>query len=88
VQVGSSAFDQLTADLSHFRKTPVFVKSVETAVEIATAFGKDRSVQPHPISLQLIWIRLCPIFLVSNVTGEGLDFVSNIFRLSRFYSTS
>ncbi|KAJ7497304.1 GTP-binding protein 1 [Mycena latifolia] len=48
------------------RKTPVFVKSVETAVEISTAFGKDR---------------LCPIFLVSNVTGEGLDFVRTFLNL-------
>lgn len=43
------------------RKMPVFVKSSETAVEIATSFGKDR---------------LCPIFQVSNVTGAGLDFAS------------
>ncbi|KAJ7770235.1 GTP-binding protein 1 [Mycena maculata] len=48
------------------RKTPVFVKSVETAVEISTSFGKDR---------------LCPIFLVSNVTGEGLDFVRTFLNL-------
>ncbi|KAJ7703190.1 GTP-binding protein 1 [Mycena rosella] len=48
------------------RKTPVFVKSVETAVEISTAFGKDR---------------LCPVFLVSNVTGEGLDFVRTFLNL-------
>ncbi|KAJ6499292.1 GTP-binding protein 1 [Mycena sanguinolenta] len=48
------------------RKTPVFVKSLETAVEISTAFGKDR---------------LCPIFQVSNVTGEGLDFVRTFLNL-------
>ncbi|KAJ7346627.1 GTP-binding protein 1 [Mycena albidolilacea] len=48
------------------RKTPVFVKSIETAVEISTAFGKDR---------------LCPIFQVSNVTGEGLDFVRTFLNL-------
>ncbi|KAF7321313.1 GTP-binding protein 1 [Mycena kentingensis (nom. inval.)] len=48
------------------RKTPVFVKSVETAVEISAAFGKDR---------------LCPIFLLSNVTGEGLDFVRTFLNL-------
>ncbi|KAF8210283.1 P-loop containing nucleoside triphosphate hydrolase protein [Mycena galopus ATCC 62051] len=46
------------------RKTPVFVKSLECAVEVSTAFGKDR---------------LCPIFLVSNVTGEGLDFQVRTF---------
>ncbi|KAJ7072321.1 P-loop containing nucleoside triphosphate hydrolase protein [Mycena amicta] len=48
------------------RKNPVFVKSIETAVEISAAFGKDR---------------LCPIFLLSNVTGEGLDFVRTFLNL-------
>ncbi|KAJ7287523.1 GTP-binding protein 1 [Mycena rebaudengoi] len=48
------------------RKNPVFVKTVETAVEVATAFGKDR---------------LCPIFQVSNVTGEGLNFVRTFLNL-------
>ncbi|KAF7288653.1 hypothetical protein HMN09_01371200 [Mycena chlorophos] len=48
------------------RKTPVFVKSMETAVEISAAFGKNK---------------LCPIFLVSNVTGEGLDFVRCFLNL-------
>ncbi|KAJ7262166.1 GTP-binding protein 1 [Mycena haematopus] len=48
------------------RKTPVFVKSLECAIEISTAFGKDR---------------LCPIFQVSNVTGEGLDFVRTFLNL-------
>ncbi|KAF7967860.1 hypothetical protein HWV62_31417 [Athelia sp. TMB] len=47
------------------RKIPVFVKSKEVAVEISQSFAKDR---------------LCPIFLVSNVTGEGLDYVcANLF---------
>lgn len=48
------------------RKTPVFVKSVETAVELSTSFGTDR---------------ICPIFQVSNVTGEGLDFVRTFLNL-------
>jgi len=48
------------------RKTPVFVKSVETAVEIAKAFGTER---------------LCPIFQISNVTGQGLDFVRTFLNL-------
>ncbi|KAJ7579139.1 GTP-binding protein 1 [Mycena floridula] len=48
------------------RKTPVFVKSLETAVEIATSFGKDR---------------LCPIFQISNVTGSGLDYVRTFLNL-------
>ena len=33
---------------------------METAVDIATSFGSDR---------------ICPIFQLSNVTGQGLDFV-------------
>ncbi|KAG8694934.1 hypothetical protein FRC09_009506 [Ceratobasidium sp. 395] len=40
------------------RKTPVFVKSMEQVVELSRVFTIER---------------LCPIFLVSNVTGEGLD---------------
>ncbi|THV05041.1 GTP-binding protein 1 [Dendrothele bispora CBS 962.96] len=48
------------------RKNPVFVKSSETAVEVATAFGKDG---------------LCPIFQVSNVTGEGLDHLRMFLNL-------
>ncbi|KAF9012322.1 GTP-binding protein 1 [Cyathus striatus] len=48
------------------RKTPVFVKSMETAVELATSFGSER---------------LCPIFQVSNVTGEGLEFVRTFLNL-------
>ena len=46
------------------RKTPVFVKSMETAVEISQSFAKERQ---------------CPIFQVSNVTGEGLNFVRMFF---------
>ncbi|KIY50387.1 GTP-binding protein 1 [Fistulina hepatica ATCC 64428] len=48
------------------RKQPVFVESLETAVELATAFGKER---------------LCPIFKLSNVTGQGLDFVRTFLNL-------
>jgi len=48
------------------RKTPVFVKSLEAAVEIAKAFGTER---------------LCPIFQISNVTGQGLDFVRAFLNL-------
>jgi GTPase len=48
------------------RKTPVFVKSMETAVETSQSFAKER---------------LCPIFQVSNVTGEGLDFVRTFLNL-------
>ncbi|KAF9038291.1 P-loop containing nucleoside triphosphate hydrolase protein [Hymenopellis radicata] len=48
------------------RKQPVFVKSTEAAVEIATSFGKSK---------------VCPIFQVSNVTGEGLDHVRTFLNL-------
>ncbi|KAF8906537.1 GTP-binding protein 1 [Gymnopilus junonius] len=48
------------------RKNPVFVNSVETAVEIATSFGSDR---------------VCPVFQISNVTGQGLDFVRCFLNL-------
>ncbi|KAF5385788.1 hypothetical protein D9615_002552 [Tricholomella constricta] len=48
------------------RKTPVFVRDVETAVELSTSFGSDR---------------LCPIFQISNVTGEGLDYVRTFLNL-------
>ncbi|PPQ67322.1 hypothetical protein CVT25_005906 [Psilocybe cyanescens] len=49
------------------RKNPVFVKSIETAVEIATSFNGPE--------------RLCPIFQISNVTGQGLDFVRTFLNL-------
>ncbi|OBZ68219.1 GTP-binding protein 1 [Grifola frondosa] len=48
------------------RKTPVFVKSAETAVAISQVFAKER---------------LCPIFQLSNVTGEGLDFLRTFLNL-------
>ncbi|KAH9485398.1 GTP-binding protein 1 [Psilocybe cubensis] len=49
------------------RKNPVFVKSVEASVEIATSFNGSE--------------RLCPIFQISNVTGQGLDFVRTFLNL-------
>jgi GTPase len=48
------------------RKTPVFVKSQEIAVELATCFAAER---------------LCPIFMLSNVTGEGLDLLRTFLNL-------
>ncbi|KAG6844560.1 hypothetical protein H0H87_005902 [Tephrocybe sp. NHM501043] len=48
------------------RKTPVFVKDIETAIELSTSFGSDR---------------MCPIFQISNVTGDGLDFVRTFLNL-------
>ncbi|CCA68509.1 probable GTP-binding protein 1 [Serendipita indica DSM 11827] len=48
------------------RKTPVFVQSVESAAELSQVFvGK----------------RLCPIFQISNVTGQGLDHVRTFLNL-------
>ncbi|KIM66374.1 hypothetical protein SCLCIDRAFT_318796 [Scleroderma citrinum Foug A] len=48
------------------RKTPVFVQSVETAVELSQTFAKNK---------------LCPIFRLSNVTGEGLDNLRTFLNL-------
>ncbi|KAF5354728.1 hypothetical protein D9756_005278 [Leucocoprinus leucothites] len=48
------------------RKTPVFVKNVETSIELATSFGSER---------------ICPIFQISNVTGEGLDHLRTFLNL-------
>ncbi|CDO72535.1 hypothetical protein BN946_scf184983.g18 [Trametes cinnabarina] len=48
------------------RKTPVFVKSMETAVTVSQAFGKER---------------LAPVFQLSNVTGEGLDYLRTFLNL-------
>ncbi|KAK7687077.1 hypothetical protein QCA50_009577 [Cerrena zonata] len=47
-------------------KTPVFVKSAETAVELSQTFAKER---------------LCPVFQLSNVTGEGLDYLRTFLNL-------
>lgn len=48
------------------RKTPVFVKSGEVAMELAPTFAKDK---------------LCPVFQISNVTGEGLDHMRTLLNL-------
>ncbi|KAF9049742.1 GTP-binding protein 1 [Panaeolus papilionaceus] len=48
------------------RKTPVFVKSLETSVALATSFGNEK---------------IAPIFQISNVTGEGLDFLRTFLNL-------
>ncbi|KAL4063525.1 P-loop containing nucleoside triphosphate hydrolase protein, partial [Scleroderma yunnanense] len=48
------------------RKTPVFVRSVETAIELSHTFAKNK---------------LCPIFRLSNVTGEGLDNLRTFLNL-------
>ncbi|KAH9949572.1 P-loop containing nucleoside triphosphate hydrolase protein [Amylocystis lapponica] len=48
------------------RKTPIFVKSAEIAVEVSQVFAKEK---------------LCPIFQLSNVTGEGLDHLRTFLNL-------
>ncbi|KAI0780026.1 P-loop containing nucleoside triphosphate hydrolase protein [Fomes fomentarius] len=48
------------------RKTPVFVKSMECAVAVSQSFGKER---------------LAPVFQLSNVTGEGLDYLRTFLNL-------
>ncbi|KXN90600.1 GTP-binding protein 1 [Leucoagaricus sp. SymC.cos] len=50
------------------RKTPVFVKDTETSIELATSFGSER---------------ICPIFQISNVTGEGLNHVGYFRRTTK-----
>ncbi|KAG8907440.1 hypothetical protein FRB99_004235 [Tulasnella sp. 403] len=49
------------------RKTPVFVQNQEMAVEISQVFTENKSV--------------CPIFLLSNVTGEGLELFRTFLNL-------
>lgn len=48
------------------RKTPVFVNSMEVAIESSQTFAQHK---------------LCPIFRVSNVTGEGLDYFRTFLNL-------
>ncbi|KAG8977192.1 hypothetical protein FRC05_002191 [Tulasnella sp. 425] len=49
------------------RKTPVFVRNLETAIQLSQVFTKDRSV--------------CPVFLLSNVTGDGLEMFRTFLNL-------
>ncbi|KDQ21443.1 hypothetical protein BOTBODRAFT_25887 [Botryobasidium botryosum FD-172 SS1] len=48
------------------RKTPVFVKTAEIAIELSQSFTQDR---------------ICPIFQTSNVTGQGLDLLRVFLNL-------
>ncbi|KAH9047892.1 GTP-binding protein 1 [Lactarius hengduanensis] len=48
------------------RRNPVFIRSIEAAVEVSQVYAKDK---------------ICPIFQVSNVTGTGLDFVRTFLNL-------
>ncbi|KIJ67931.1 hypothetical protein HYDPIDRAFT_148051 [Hydnomerulius pinastri MD-312] len=48
------------------RKTPVFVNSAEIAVELSQTYAQQK---------------LCPIFRISNVTGDGLDYLRTFLNL-------
>jgi GTPase len=52
------------------RKIPIFIKSKQEVINTATQFVSDR---------------VCPIFQVSNVTGEGLDFVKTFLNILPFH---
>lgn len=53
------------------RKIPIFIKNEEDVVTAASHFVTDR---------------LCPIFQVSNVTGEGINFVQTFLNILPFHS--
>ncbi|KAK9453999.1 P-loop containing nucleoside triphosphate hydrolase protein [Dipodascopsis uninucleata] len=53
------------------RKMPLFINSFEDVVEAATSITTQR---------------ICPIFQVSNVTGEGLDYVRTFLNLLPHHS--
>ena len=36
------------------RKNPVFVKSIETAVEVATSFGSEKYDSPHIVLSNIV----------------------------------
>lgn len=57
------------------RRKHVFVESMETAIELSQLFGKNK---------------LCPVFRLSNVTGEGLDYLRTFLNLlpSKDYSNA
>ncbi|KAJ1503003.1 Short integuments 2, mitochondrial [Coelomomyces lativittatus] len=48
------------------RKLPMFIRNMEDVVKVASLFVSDR---------------ICPIFLVSNVTGEGLNYLRQFINL-------
>ncbi|KAL8930710.1 MAG: hypothetical protein Q9208_000581 [Pyrenodesmia sp. 3 TL-2023] len=67
-QILQQTITQLTRILKSqgARKIPVFIKNREETVETATQFVSQR---------------ICPIFQVSNVTGEGLDLVRTFLNV-------
>ncbi|KAI9740248.1 MAG: hypothetical protein M1834_004826 [Cirrosporium novae-zelandiae] len=67
-QILEETIKQLTGVLKSpgARKIPVFIKNREQTVDTATQFVSQR---------------ICPIFQVSNVTGEGLDLVRTFLNI-------
>ncbi|KAL8802088.1 MAG: hypothetical protein Q9182_004032 [Xanthomendoza sp. 2 TL-2023] len=67
-QILQQTITQLTRILKSqgARKIPIFIKSREETIETATQFVSQR---------------ICPIFQVSNVTGEGLDYVRTFLNI-------
>jgi GTPase len=71
-QILAQTISQLTKILKSpgARKIPIFIKSKEEVINTATQFVSER---------------ICPIFQVSNVTGEGLDFVRTFLNILPFH---
>lgn len=71
-QILQQTITQLTRILKSpgARKIPIFIKDMDETVNTATQFVSQR---------------ICPIFQVSNVTGEGLDFVRTFLNILPHY---
>ncbi|KAF5014039.1 hypothetical protein F66182_15116, partial [Fusarium sp. NRRL 66182] len=71
-QILQQTITQLTRILKSpgARKIPIFIKDLDETVNTATQFVSQR---------------ICPIFQVSNVTGEGLDFVRTFLNILPHY---
>jgi len=71
-QILQQTITQLTKILKSpgARKIPIFIKSKEEVINTATQFVSER---------------ICPIFQVSNVTGEGLDHVRTFLNILPFH---
>ncbi|KAL7271639.1 hypothetical protein RUND412_005582 [Rhizina undulata] len=71
-QILQQTITQLTKILKSpgARKIPIFIKNKEELINTATHFVSDR---------------ICPIFQVSNVTGEGLEFVRTFLNILPFH---
>ena len=67
-QILQQTITQLTRILKSpgARKIPIFIRDMETTVNTATQFVSQR---------------ICPVFQVSNVTGEGLDMVQTFLNI-------